>query len=102
MKKICEILNLDWFEIIADKWKEIPSVYKKSFLIIFIGINIAFAFHTFSFFHGYLDWGRSMKGININEALFAGRFSMHYVDWVLKGNNILPILGNMYLFLIVS
>jgi hypothetical protein len=47
--KFWQLLNADWVSAFMKFWKGIPSTYIWSFVIVFIGINIAFAFHTFSF-----------------------------------------------------
>ncbi|MDR0823232.1 MAG: hypothetical protein LBN20_05600 [Endomicrobium sp.] len=101
MKRIWQVLNENWFEIIVNKWREIPSVYKKSFLIVFVGVNIAFAFDTISFIIGDHDWTRLIKSIGIHS-VGSGRFSILYVNYLLTGNNILPILTNIYAFFIFS
>ncbi|MDR3049778.1 MAG: glucosyltransferase domain-containing protein, partial [Elusimicrobiota bacterium] len=102
MNKVLEVLSSDWLGIAAQKWKEIPSLYKKSFLIIFIGVNIAFAFETFSFIVGDHDWGRIINQMRVHSMIKDGRFAMFYLQYFLTGNNILPVLSNLYIFLILS
>ncbi|MDR1952808.1 MAG: glucosyltransferase domain-containing protein [Elusimicrobiota bacterium] len=98
VKKIWQVLNDDWIRISFNCWKNIYPIYVKSFIIIFIGINIAFAFHSFSFINGDHDWGSLRGPMSINSTVQFGRFSSYYLPFLLTGNHILPVLTNLYAF----
>jgi hypothetical protein len=102
LNKIWTFLNEDWLNIIHEKYKQIPSVYIKSFIIIFTCINIAFAFHTINFLHGNDEWYYLTNPAKVTSSFFNGRFAAYYLPFFLVGNHLLPILTNLYGFLILT
>ncbi|MDR3243792.1 MAG: hypothetical protein LBT79_03490, partial [Elusimicrobiota bacterium] len=99
-----ERLSENWLDIIYKKWKEIPSVYWKSFFIVFIGVNIAFAAYTFAFIGGdhFLTEGRFIRPIAFNTLTYIGRFADQYIPFLLTRSLVLPVLTAFYGFLGLS
>ena len=83
---------------IIDWYKNIPSYIKKSFLISFVLINLAFLFHTTNFMFGDHDW-LYVRGKTLwKEGGFEGR-PLHFVlQSVLFSGQILPLLNNIFSF----
>ncbi|MDR2526893.1 MAG: glucosyltransferase domain-containing protein [Rickettsiales bacterium] len=98
MNRLMKFLETDFLSLALAKFREIPKVYVRSFVIIFLAINAAFAYHTFYFMWGDHDWGRII--INSPKLFFTsyGRFSAFLHFSLLTGNNILPVLTNLYAF----
>ncbi|MDR0485667.1 MAG: hypothetical protein LBH29_02945, partial [Elusimicrobiota bacterium] len=93
-------LNKDIVELIYNRWREIPPLYKKSFLVVFIALNLVFLFDTVNFmFHNH-DWnsmtvGTATTGWNIKQ----GRYSPRFISAILQRNEILPIGINVASFM---
>ncbi|MDR3256661.1 MAG: glucosyltransferase domain-containing protein [Endomicrobium sp.] len=99
MKKIIDVLNQDFVEIVIQKWHEVPSLYKKAFLVIFTGLNIVFAFHTINFMLGNHDWNFAIYGIRFNDLFSVGRYFLSSTTLLFLHGEILPIFSNVIGFM---
>jgi hypothetical protein len=97
-----KFLETDFLSLALAKFREIPKEYVRSFVIIFIAINVAFAYHTFSFMWGDHDWNRLLDTMKLNDNVSFGRFSVFMHFSLLTGNNILPVLNNLYAFAVFA
>jgi hypothetical protein len=73
IRRFWQVLNHDWVSVFVKYWKTSIRLY----LVIchsVIGINIAFAFYTFSFIQGDHDWSRLISPIRIDSTFRNGRF----------------------------
>ncbi|MDR3243795.1 MAG: glucosyltransferase domain-containing protein [Elusimicrobiota bacterium] len=97
-ERVWELLNKNWADVFIKKVKKIPSVYVKSFIIIFSVAMIAFAFHTINFLPGdhVIHKGRLVYPIGVNHTINIGRFSLFYIMNLLTGGHLLPVLNNIY------
>jgi hypothetical protein len=93
-----KFLETDFLSLALAKYREIPKEYVRSFVIIFIAINVAFAYHTFSFMWGDHDWNLLINSIDIHYVFEQMRFTNYIYVWFLVGNNVLPVLNNLYSF----
>ena len=78
---------------------------KKLFMLVFLALNLVFAFYQISFFIGNHDWDW-VKGTNqilsFNTGLFEARYSKFILNVMLYGGQILPILNNLTAFALLS
>jgi hypothetical protein len=102
LKNICKALNANWVEIICRSIKSIDQVYIKSFLIIFVVLNIAFAFHTINFMFGHHDFTRLIVPWRFFSSLFEGRATAFLFSSLLTNNNVLPVFSNLWAFLLFA
>jgi len=83
---------------LKDGLKNLNPVYKKSFLIAFALINLAFLFHTVNFMFGDHDWNYIRTPNYWHEGSFEGR-PLHFVmQSLFFGGHVLPILNNLLSF----
>ena len=99
MNRIIKFLETDFLSLAIAKFREIPKVYIKSFVIIFIAINVAFAYHTFSFMWGDHDWGWLINGMNTTSHWYIGRVTGTLYPALFTGNNILPVLTDLHAYI---
>lgn len=101
--KIKHILNdLDWAEITVSYYQSIPTIYKKSFWLSFLFINIAYLFHTINFMWGALDWQAVRFDVNHTDYDNYGRFAAFTLQNLLFDGKILPVINNLWSFLGLS
>jgi len=83
---------------LKDGLKNLNPVCKKSFLIAFVLINLAFLFHTVNFMFGDHDWNYIRTPNYWHEGAFEGR-PLHFVmQSLFFGGHVLPILNNLLSF----
>jgi hypothetical protein len=93
----------DLISIIRQRIKQIPLLYKKSFIIIFIGVNFVFLFHTVSFIWGNHDWYYLVAPNRDSASQIAlGRYFHDILLRVLLHGLTLPILTNVIGFFLCS
>ena len=102
-EKVKHFLNdYDWAEETVRFYQSIPSVYKKSFWISFIFINLAFLFHTINFMWGAYDWDAIRYSVDNLSAIKEGKFSAFTMQNLLFGGKILPVINNLWSFIGLS
>ena len=80
--KFISFCNEDWKEKICNWWKNISPVDKKSFLWIFVVLNLVFLWHTVTFFFGNHDWEQVKSGVHIFWSLFDGRWGAGLIQQI--------------------
>jgi hypothetical protein len=99
------LLDKDWIVCIKQIWLKIPSLYKKSFLIIFVGLNVVFLFNTVTYVIGDHDW---MGVLSSRERLEGsssnvGRYFYTFINFFfLDGYMNLPVAQNLLRFTFLS
>ena len=89
---------LEMEQKVINWYKNISPCIKKSFLISFVLINIAFLFHTTNFMFGDHDWLYVKGQTYWKEGTFEGR-PLHFVlQSILFSGQILPLLNNLFSF----
>lgn len=73
-------------------------MYKQSFAIIFIILNIVFLYHTVNFVWGNHEWGYISNKMSVRHDFWSGRFSLHSLKQILAGGYILPVWTNLMSF----
>ena len=102
-EKVKHFLNdYDWAEETVRFYQSIPSVYKKSFWISFVFINLAFLFHTINFMWGAYDWDAIRYSVDNLSAIKEGKFSAFTMQNLLFGGKILPVINNLWSFIGLS
>jgi hypothetical protein len=100
------LLDKDWIICIKQIWFKIPSLYKKSFLIIFVGLNVVFLFNTVTYVFGNHDWGKVLYSKRLGLfGLYAdkGRYFYELINFFfLDGYTILPVAQNLLMFTFLS
>lgn len=97
LDKFKEFMNADWKQLAVEQWGKISSIDKKSFLWIFIIVNMVFIWHTITFFWGNHDWAQIKYGIFVGWSLFDGRWGAGLIQQ-LTGGDILPVWNNLFCF----
>jgi hypothetical protein len=92
----------DLVSSIGQSWNKIPSLYKKSFCVVFLGLNIVFALHTAAFMIGNHDWGILVFKSPLVGELAIGRYFYNVFSFVLMSGRFLPVLTNLINFLFFS
>lgn len=92
-----KFITYDILEQMIKGYKNIPSLHKNTFWIVFISLNIAFAFHTINFFWGSNEWGIIKTSISPTEFWNKGQFTLT-IPYILMGSRILPVLINLFGF----
>ena len=95
------LLRYDIASGLAQKYKKIPSLYKKTFWTVFVILNIVFAFHTISFFWSNHEWPVMKGHISPTYHWYEARFTQT-IPYILMGSRILPVLMNIFGFLGLS
>ena len=95
--KFISFCNEDWKEKICNWWKNISPVDKKSFLWIFVVLNLVFLWHTVSFYWGNHDWEQIKSGVHVFWSLFDGRWGAGIIQQIFNGD-ILPVWNNLFCF----
>lgn len=101
--KIKHLLNdIDWAETTISYYKSIPHLYKKSFWLSFLFINICYLFHTINFMWGAYDWEAIRFDVNHSPYDNYGNFSAFALQNLLFDGKILPIINNLWSFMGLS
>ncbi|MBR5599081.1 MAG: hypothetical protein IKW39_03475 [Alphaproteobacteria bacterium] len=103
LEKIKYYFNeIDWAECIVNFYQSIPVIYRKSFWLTFLFVNIAFLFHTIHFMWGAFDWEAIRFNVNTQNAINQGRFSAYALQNLLFDGKILPVINNLWSFIGLS
>ena len=94
--------DIDWAEATSDFYFSIPKIYRKSFWISFIFINIAFLFHTINFMWGAYDWGAIRTSVDTASSIKSGNFASFLLQNLLFDGKILPVINNLWSFIGLS
>ncbi len=94
--------EVDWAESIVKYYQQIPQIYKKSFWLTFLFINLAYLFHTINFMWGAFDWDAIRFKVNTSQALNQGRFTAYTLQNLLFDGKILPVINNLWSFIGLS
>ena len=84
-------------------YKAINPLYRHTFWIVFIALNLVFGFHTVQFLWGMEDWMHGLS--NEHNALMTasqGRYTQNIISMFIEGGNTLPILNNLLSFAALS
>lgn len=90
--------DYDWADETIKFYQSIPQIYRKSFWISFGFINLAFLFHTIHFMWGANDWAAIRTTVDNHQSLKDGYFSAFYLQNLLFGGKILPVINNLWSF----
>lgn len=96
IKHVC--CDLDWAEETIEFYRSIPKVYRKSFWMLFLFINLAFLFYTINFMWGNEDWGAMRFAVNPHESLKSGDFSAYWLQELIFDGKLLPVINNLWAF----
>jgi hypothetical protein len=102
---ITSLFTRDWVFQFKQLWNAIPLLYKKSFGIIFLGLNIVFALHTASFIWSNHDWTYLFLGTAkpFSEGhIMQGRYFNELFGFIFTGGIFLPVFTNLIRFFFFS
>lgn len=92
----------EWDKLIVQKYRDLDVVYKKTFWIVFIILNLVFLYYNIHFIWGNHDWGFVMHGmwgyIIPPEIRYNGRFSSYWLQQFL-GGRLLPVITVSFMLL---
>ena len=102
--KIVEFLNQNSLpQALWQGYKAINPLYRHTFWIVFIALNLVFGFHTVQFLWGMEDW---MHGLSNEHNAFMtasqGRYTQNIISMFIEGGNTLPIFNNLLSFVTLS
>ena len=87
--------DINIFEKIYNYYNAIDPIYRKSFWIIFVILNIVFLYHTVIFYNGNHCWEVIFDKAVVR--FFEGRYNSDTFKYLLNGRY-LPIITNLILF----
>ena len=101
--KIKYYLNeIDWADYVVNYYQSIPSIYRKSFWLTFLFVNIAYLFHTINFMWGAFDWNAIRFEVDTTTSINQGKFSAFFLQNLLFNGKILPVINNLWSFVGLS
>ncbi|MDR2407778.1 MAG: glucosyltransferase domain-containing protein [Bacteroidales bacterium] len=101
--KVYLYLNKDLISVLKRLWNTIPPVYKRSFFVIFIGLNTVFLLHTTSFMWGNHDTSYLSYKIPLFPwQISTGRYFIGVIPFFLTGGHFLPVIVNIINFTLFS
>ena len=84
-------------------YKNIKPLYRHTFWIVFIAMNLVFGFHTVQFLYGVEDWAYGLfKEYNMFLFGYQGRYTQNIISMFFEGQNTLPFLNNALAFAALS
>ena len=99
--KIVEFLNQNSLpQALWQGYKAINPLYRHTFWIVFIALNLVFGFHTVQFLWGNHDWGAVYHKLGFWAYLGMGRYTQNLIHLsLLQGGMMLPFLNNIIGFI---
>jgi hypothetical protein len=82
VKAIETFFSRDLIGLIGCIWNDISPLYKKSFCVVFLGLNIVFALHTATFMIGNHDWGLLFSRSPLVGELAIGRYFYNVFSFI--------------------
>ena len=79
-------------------YKSINPLYRHTFWIVFIALNLVFGFHTAQFLWGNHDWGALLSKNALFSSSYEGRYTLSIIGEFLQGEQMLPMLNNVLAF----
>lgn len=86
-------------QMLYQGYLNIAPLYRQSFWIVFIALNIVFGFHTLSFLWGNHDWAAVFYRYGITSEIYMGRYTQNLISLFLQDGMMLPLLNNILAFL---
>ena len=97
ISKLKSFTEFDLSAYLIKTYKNIPTIYKKTFWTVFIVLNIVFAFHTINFFWSNHEWPLMKGHISPTNFWWEARFTETLL-YFLMDFKILPVLTNLFSF----
>lgn len=85
--------------------KQVNTFNFRLWLILFMTLNLVFAYYQITFFWGNHDWDwvkGSTQILQWNTGMFEGRYAKFFLNSLLFGGQVLPILNTQVAFLLLS
>lgn len=99
IRKIVEFLNQNSLpQALWQGYKAIDPLYRHTFWIVFIALNLVFGFHTVQFLWGNHDWGAVLDKMGILAEACMGRYTEFLISFPLQDGMVLPFLNNIIAF----
>lgn len=98
-EKIFEIIAVQSFaHWLLSGYLAICPLYRRTFWIVFIAMNVVFGFHTAQYLWGGECW--DFIFFKMSNALFVGqgRYTQNIFNLFLQNNDVLPVLNNLISF----
>ncbi len=97
ISKLKSFAEFDLIAYLVKTYRNIPTIYKKTFWTVFIVLNIVFAFHTINFFWSNHEWPLMKGHISPTNFWWEARFTETLL-YFLMDFRILPVLMNLFSF----
>ncbi len=92
----------DIVQVIAENYRNIDVVYRRSFWIIFGVLCFAFGFHAIQFMWGNHDWGLTMTSLSIKTGVWMGRYALFTFKKIALNGIHLPLIYDFITFLFLA
>ena len=92
----------DIVQVIAENYRSIDVVYRRSFWIILGVLCFAFGFHTIQFMWGNHDWGIVLSPRNTRYFMLTERYALFSLKNTVLGGTYLPLIYDVVLFLFLA
>ena len=92
----------DIVQVIAENYRSIDVVYRRSFWIIFGVLCFAFGFHTIQFMWGNHDWGIVLSPRNTRYFMLTERYALFSLKNTVLGGTYLPLIYDVVSFLFLA
>ena len=89
-------------ELLSEKFKNIPTIYKKTMLISVLSMFGAFFFHVTNMLVGNHDWYFLVSGLPIDCTIYKGRYGAEIIKNILFQGNYIPLLTDLISFFALS
>lgn len=89
-------------ELLCEKFKNIPTIYKKTMLISVLSMFGAFFFHVTNMLVGNHDWYFLVSGLPIDCTIYKGRYGAEIIKNILFQGNYIPLLTDLVSFFALS
>ena len=97
-----KLREIDIIEKIKNLYIEINPVYKKTFFILFIVLNVVFLTYSTNFLIGNRDYDAAYKGIEFSFNFYNGRYFGHFFKTLVTDGKIVPVLTSILTFFFIS
>ena len=103
LKRLVNRLNKkDIIQVIAENYRSIDVVYRRSFWIIFGVLCFAFGFHALQFMWGNHDWKDALPIRDAKAFVWCGRYALHSIKSTVLGCIYLPFIYDVVSFLFLA
>ena len=99
---VTELNKKDIVQVIAETYRNIDVVHRRSFWIIFGVLCFAFGFHAIQFMWGNHDWKDALAFRSAKAFVWCGRYALYGIKNSVLGGIYLPLIYDVVSFLFLA